>query len=143
MGRALDGCTSGATPTPTRTPTPGGSHSVCGGAVASVPQLCHFKLSPDPVRRNGTVTVQLGLVDKEGDISVICGGIGPASDGPPSITCNSTDQAGGLVNAVVQFPPITVGLAAGDYRFDLYVRDAAGHTSNTVTATFKVTDVRV
>ena len=112
--------------------------SICGGPVTSAPRLCSLTVSPSNVSRFGSITLRYGVSDLEGDIDLICVGF-TAVGGTPVIDCSAGAPRGRLINEFLTTSPIAIGgLPAGTYIIGFNVGDQGGHTSNTVTAQFRV-----
>jgi hypothetical protein len=133
----------GCGPQPTATATPPGTESVCGGPVTSAPKLCNLQISPTRVRRNSSINLSFGVSDLEGDLTMLCAGTGAADAGTPPLQCTSAQPAGMLVNVAGTLGPFPVTLPIGRYVFALQFRDAAGHTSEVLTAPFEVFQLRM
>ena len=125
------------TPTETSTPTAGGA-SICGGEITSAPKVCSLGVSPNPVAGQDSITLGFGASDLEGDIDMLCIGIALAPETPVT-QCVGITPPGSTVNGAESTHPRSLGnLAPGIYTVGLNLRDRAGNTSNTVTATLTV-----
>jgi hypothetical protein len=124
-------------------PTTGDGPSASGCAtVESRPGVCDLVVSPASVARGGSVTLDFGLADREGDVVALCvvlarlDSAGEPVPGEVWGACDSGEPlADGLLNErfTLELGPLVddqgTPLPLGQYRVSLIFGDAAGHTS--------------
>jgi len=107
----------------------------CDDAPGAAPSISELSYAPHeaPVASPFQVTGQLDFTDPDGDLAAIVFQI-TAPDGTLSAPSRSTLRGtDGLTAASLQITFTAIAPAAGDYDFDVWVEDAAGHTSNRLT----------
>jgi hypothetical protein len=110
--------------------------SACDDAPdGAAPSISELSYAPDeaPVASPFQVTGQLDFTDPDGDLVAIVFQI-TAPDGTPSAPSRSKlSGTDGLTAASLQITFTAIAPAAGDYGFEVWLEDAAGHTSNRLT----------
>lgn len=102
------------------------------GPEGTAPSISELSYAPDqaPVASPFQVTGQLDFTDPDGDLAAIVFQI-TAPDGTLSAPSRSKlSGTDGLTAASLQITFTAIAPTAGDYDFEVWLEDAAGHTSN-------------
>lgn len=105
--------------------------------VTSVPKVCGLEVIPSVVRQYGFVRFRYCLSDLEGDVNLLCLGLGtPGST--PAIDCEALSPPWSTINRCVETDPIQVTLPVGYWALAMNFSDSAANLSNTEIAYFFV-----
>lgn len=101
------------------------------------PSISNLRYSPDeaPIAAPFQVTGQLDFTDPDGDLAAIAFQI-TAPDGTASAPSRSElSGVDGLTAASLQITFTAIAPVAGDYDFEVWLEDTAGHASNRLSGT--------
>lgn len=115
-----------------------------GQTSSSEPVISNLSYWPRSAMLNqggGFVTInsKVEFLDQDGDVSELTITVRDATTDTQlsSLTAPITGLSG-IVSGLVSISVISDTTIAGDYLFDIMLRDTAGNVSNTLTGTFKV-----
>ena len=122
----------------------GGQDVVIAPISSNKPVISNLSYSPKSavVNQGGgflTVSGTVSFMDQDGDISLVTITTRDAVTGTQLSTLTEpVTGLSGAVSGVVFISVVTGTTTAGNYLFDVTLKDKAGNVSNTLTGTFKV-----